>query len=55
MKRTPIKRKTPLKAKALMNKASRPKITPIRDLWHLQAVIRTQRILIEQGLMEVAA
>ncbi|MCZ4284567.1 DUF1364 family protein [Marinobacter salarius] len=27
----------------------------IRDLWHLQAVIRTQRILIEQGLMEVAA
>ncbi|MDF0750305.1 DUF1364 domain-containing protein [Marinobacter sp. 71-i] len=26
-----------------------------RDLFHLQAVIRTQRILIEQGLMEVAA
>lgn len=27
----------------------------IRDLWHLQAVIRTQLILIKQGLMEVAA
>lgn len=25
----------------------------IRDLWHLQAVIRTQRILIEQGLIEI--
>lgn len=25
----------------------------VRDLWHLQAVIRTQRILIEKGLIEV--
>lgn len=27
----------------------------MRDLWHLEGVIRTQRLLIEQGLMEVAA
>lgn len=118
----PIQRKTPLRAKAPMKKASKPKMTPIRssakgqpcqvrvpgicngdpsttvlahlngggigakhhdihgafacsdchswldggyvqeragrgtrDLYHLQAVIRTQCILIEQGLMEVAA
>lgn len=27
----------------------------LRDLWHLEAVIRTQRLLIEQGLIKVAA
>lgn len=117
-----LQRKTPLRAKAPMKKASRPKMTPIRksakgqpcqvrvpnvcngdpnttvlahlngfgmgmkagdheaafscsachawldggyvqagysrdirDLWHLQAVIWTQQILIEMGLIEVAA
>jgi len=119
VKRSPIQRKTPLKAKRTPNRTSKPKMTPIRksakgqqcqvrvpgvcnnnpdtvvlahlngggmgakagdheaayccsdchawldggyaqttpkelrDLWHLEAVIRTQRLLIEQGLIEI--